>query len=514
MLSKSDLASFRQCPRKLWLEHRRPEAASPASIDAVMRTRAGAQVGQKARERLGPDLLWPRHHDDPEVAAMQALQLLRSAPRAPAVEVPMMRGGLYARADALIPTVGGYVLQETKASGFPLKMDKVTPDDPAGHLLDDVAIQAWVFEATGLVLVRAELNLLDSQWRYPGDDDFSGLFRALDVTATVVERALQVPDWLSRAHATLAGDMPTGRTGKHCKKPHPCAFSDHCQRFDPPGPEHPLSLLPGSGKMLASRLESTRGYTSLLEPAPEELTGKQAGLFRRIQHCHRSGQPHLGPEAARTLASLPYPRYYFDFEGVQLAVPAWPGLRPNAQVTFQWSCHIERAPGEFEHEEFLDLSGQDPSLRCIEAMLRVIAVDDEGPILVYHQQYERDRMRELAQRHPPHAEALNRYVARLLDLEDLVRESYYHPAMRGSFSIKRVLPTIAPELDYAALGEVHDGAGAQAAYLEAALDAGTSDARRREIHDNLLKYCRQDTWAMVLVARHLQTIGPERGLPG
>lgn len=503
MLSKSDLASYRQCPRKLWLEHHQPERAAPASADAQMRVRAGLEVGQKAREQLGPDILWPRHEADAEAAADLALQLLRASPRAPAVEVPMVRQGLYARADALIPAVGGYVLQETKASGFPLKDDKLTPGQPDEHLLDDVAIQAWVFAATGLALARAELNLLDNQWRYSGSGDHTGLFRALDVTPAVLERLPQVPQWLADATAVLAGELPAGTTGRHCSEPHACAFSAHCQALEPPPPEHPLTLLPGSGKGLAAKLAASRGYTSLLEPAPEELTGKQAPLFRRIQHCHRTGQPHLGPEAARKLEALPYPRYYFDFEGVQLAVPRWPGLRPNAQVPFQWSCHIERAPGEFEHEAFLDLSGDDPSLRCIEAMRRVIAPDDDGPILVYHQQYERDRMRELAARHPAHAEALNRYVARLLDLKLLVQDSYYHPDMRGSFSIKVVLPTIDPTLDYAALGEIHDGGGAQAGYWEAALTPGTSVARREQIAANLLEYCKQDTWAMVVVARHL-----------
>ena len=39
--------------------------------------------------------------------------------------------------------VGGYVLQETKASTFPLKSDKVTLGKPKEHHLDDLAIQAW-----------------------------------------------------------------------------------------------------------------------------------------------------------------------------------------------------------------------------------------------------------------------------------------------------------------------------------------------------------------------------------
>ena len=30
-------------------------------------------------------------------------------------------------------------------------------------------------------------------------------------------------------------------------------------------------------------MREAKGYTSILEPAPEELTGKQANLYRRIQ---------------------------------------------------------------------------------------------------------------------------------------------------------------------------------------------------------------------------------------
>ena len=38
--------------------------------------------------------------------------------------------------------------------------------------------------------------------------------------------------------------------------------------------------------------------------------------------------------------------------------------------------------------------------------------------------------------------------------------------MKGSWSIKGILPTISPQLDYANLGEVSDGGSAQGAYLE------------------------------------------------
>ena len=60
-------------------------------------------------------------------------------------------------------------------------------------------------------------------------------------------------------------------------------------------------------------------------------------------------------------------------------------------------------------------------------------------------------------RHPAFAVELHAIADRLVDLLPIARANYYHPAQKGSWSIKAVLPTIAPDLDYAALGEVSDG---------------------------------------------------------
>ncbi|HUQ53003.1 MAG TPA: DUF2779 domain-containing protein, partial [Gammaproteobacteria bacterium] len=86
--------------------------------------------------------------------------------------------------------------------------------------------------------------------------------------------------------------------------------------------------------------------------------------------------------------------------------------------------------------------------------------------------------------------------ARIVDLHPPTRRHYYHPAMQGSWSIKAVLPTVAPDLSYGALGEVRDGLAAQSAYLEA-IKPGTTDARRAALRRALLDYCRQDTLALV-----------------
>ncbi len=144
----------------------------------------------------------------------------------------MVRGELYARADALVPDGDAYVLRETKSSTFPLRNDKVTAGEPKDHHLSDLAIQAWVMTQSGLPLARAELNLLDNQWRYPGNGDYRGLFRQLDVTEQIKPRISEVPELLNRAQEVVSGDMPVVHTGRHCREPYSCPFQEFCGERD------------------------------------------------------------------------------------------------------------------------------------------------------------------------------------------------------------------------------------------------------------------------------------------
>jgi hypothetical protein len=512
MLTKSDLQDLLQCPRKLWLTHHKPELLPEDESGLSRRAMDGLIVNQKAREQLGVPYAWPRTGDDDPIAvAARVKKELAAAPTLAAVEVPLMHAGLYARADALLPRASGYVLRETKASTFRLKKDKQTPETPKDHYLDDVAIQKWVMEGSGLGAAAVELNLLDSAWRYPGNNDYSGLFRQLDVTAEADSRKAKVADWLRKAADVLKVEMPTVATGRHCNHPYDCAFQNFCRKLDPPGPAHPIELLPGiAGKALARKLRETKGYTSILEPTEEELAGKYEALFRRIQKAHKTGKPVFEPRAAALINALGYPRYFFDFEGIDFPVPQWQGFRPYEHAPFQWSCHIERSPGEFEHAEFLDLSGNDPSLACVEEMRRVINAYDAGPLIVYNANYERLRLDDLAIRHPLHGELMQTFIGRLVDLLPIVQDHFYHPAMKGSFSIKSVLPVIAPDLDYGKLDEVQEGTAAQVAYLLATKEPRTTPERRRDLDRKLRTYCRQDTWAMVEVAYFLAGVSRPR----
>jgi hypothetical protein len=215
---------------------------------------------------------------------------------------------------------------------------------------------------------------------------------------------------------------------------------------------------------------------------------------------------------AESANSLAYPRYYLDFETISFAIPIWAGTTPRDTFPYQYSIHVEHASGEYEHREFLDLSGENPARACAEALVRDLG--ESGPILMYTG-YERGVLeglvrylgdRPLTGSVPDNVAdligGLNALIERLVDLHPPTRDNYYHPDMLGSWSIKAVIPTVAPELDYKALEEVQEGMGAQRAYLEA-IDAGTSAERKEYLRQRLLEYCKYDTLAMVRLVEFL-----------
>jgi hypothetical protein len=211
-----------------------------------------------------------------------------------------------------------------------------------------------------------------------------------------------------------------------------------------------------------------------------------------------SQTPELDPQASVELAKLSYPRNYLDFETISFAMPIWEGTRPFEQLPFQWSCHIEGSPGNFEHFEFLDTSGKPPMLDFVEKL--VAAIDNDGPVLVYSS-YEERILRETCIRYPHLEEKIKGIQARLFDLLPLTKKYYCHPEMRGSWSIKSVLPTVAPELDYGDL-DVQGGQAAQQKFLEM-ITPGISENEMKQGRTALLQYCKRDTLAMVKLAQFL-----------
>jgi len=201
------------------------------------------------------------------------------------------------------------------------------------------------------------------------------------------------------------------------------------------------------------------------------------------------------------LDQVSYPLYFLDFETFQQAVPQFDMLRPYEQIPFQYSLHyIEVEGGELKHSEFLGKEGADPRNELVKSL--VDNIPDEACIVTYNSSFEKRIIRELTSKFPQHSNRLMNIHDNIIDLMVPFQNKYfYKPEMKGSYSIKYVLPALVPELSYKEL-EISGGGQASETYASLHLIKDTSEVDRTR--KNLLEYCKLDTLAMVKIMRILE----------
>jgi hypothetical protein len=277
----------------------------------------------------------------------------------------------------------------------------------------------------------------------------------------------------------------------------------------------------------------------------------------------------------REMDSWTYPLHFIDFETSMAAIPFNKGRRPYEGIAFQFSHHIVHENGNIEHKgQYLNTEpGVFPNYEFIRK-LKAELDKDQGTIfryaahentylnIVYRQlnednNYIPDR-EELCEFIKSITKSVNGSLEKwegprsMVDMCELVKRYYYDPAMKGSNSIKVVLPAILnssaflqdkysrpiygtkkiPSLNYKnwtwikyennmvidpykllpkmfedvsdkdfillSNDELKDGGAAMTAYAMLQFTE-MSDYERNEIKKALLKYCELDTFAMVMI---------------
>ena len=483
-LSKSKLLAYRQCPKRLWLEVHRPELRADSTATQASFA-VGHQVGDIARRLYDPKgkgVLIDPHADGFDAAFARTQELLKSAQ--PIFEAGFRAEGALALADVMLPVRKGGKL------GWRMVEVKSSTSVKDYHR-DDAAVQSLIARSSGVPLTGIALAHIDSDWVYPGNEDYNGLLLENDLTNEVFCRSEEVRSWIADAQQIVAKKLePGAATGKQCGNPYECGFLPYCQNQEPQA-EQPIKWLPGR---LSNGLQAhiqAHGLIELRDVPDVLLNDKQ----QRVKAVTLSGKPFFDQKAAaHALAPHKLPAYFLDFETIQFAVPIWKGTRPYQQIPFQFSLHRLSRTGKIEQKAFLDLTGNDPSKVFAEALIS--ACGERGPIFVYNAGFESARIRELSERFPRLAKQLLALNERVVDLLPVARDHYYHPSQQGSWSIKAVLPALCPDLNYDNLEGVQNGSMAMDAFLEV-LEPSASKARKAEIEQQLLAYCALDTYAMV-----------------
>jgi hypothetical protein len=277
-----------------------------------------------------------------------------------------------------------------------------------------------------------------------------------------------------------------------------------------------------------------------------------------------------------------FPYHFIDFETSAVALPFMSGMRPYESVAFQYSHHVMHEDGRIEHvgQLLLDTPGFFPNFEFVRKLKEELE-NDKGTIFRYS--YHENTIlvaiaEQLEKSNESDKEELIAFIRSItkskkdspvqyrgdrcmIDLCEIVKQFYYHPAMKGSNGIKSVLPAILnsslflqskysrsigqlnitslnfpsdhvwgirnsagkidpyhalPEIfagwsadeiedNLSDMEEVSDGGAALTAYSKLQFsDMLTNE--REALTGSLLKYCELDTLAMVMLMEELRNI--------
>jgi hypothetical protein len=486
-LSKSLYIRGLQCTKSLWLKKYKKDVLSPPDGSAEAMFETGDEVGVLACKLFSDGKEVPYENTSFEEKIALTKKWIEEGVK-----------NIYEATFAYDSIVVMVDILHIKGDGM-LEIYEVKSSTGVKEVhLDDVSIQYYVLNGLGYTIKSANVVHINNKYVRGDELEVDKLFMIVDVSDEILERQHNIPSYLKLFETELndSENMPDIDIGTHCSSPYECDAMSYCWGHVPSYSIFDISRLKTDTKFSLYK----QGIVNFSDIA--DISG--FSLSQQIQiNSELENREIINREAIKKFVdSLTYPLYHLDFETFQQAVPRWRGVSPFMQIPFQYSLHVENKNGDLKHYEFLAKDGKDPRYELAKRLVEDIPAD--VTVLAYNMGFEKGVIRKLA-------DMFEEFAPKLLAIHDNIKDlmtpfqkkDYYVPSMRGSYSIKYVLPALVPEMEmaYKELSLVHNGGEAMQTFAKL---SKMDDATKEQYANALLEYCKLDTLAMVEVLKKLR----------
>jgi hypothetical protein len=529
LLTKTDFILYRDCAKNVWIKWHKPEEYAKFEVSEFEKSLGvmGNEVEELARKMFPGGYLIGRRSD----GAQELTKKLIAEHTLVIFQAVFATDKYLAAADVLKwnPEANAYDLYEIKMSSTKEieedeeieegKPEKVNKKRELQYEYD-LAFQTNVAKLCGININNKYLLRLDKKYIKAGEFNLTKLFIETDKTDKINEVFQSVT--MTEMENAFEYLSKTEKPAEHCDCYYTRGRSAHCTSFSisnlgvPEYSVHDLYRIGNSKKYLKELIDE--GIEDIgkvpeddrLKPKKAKEGEKQSKPRKLNQiRVHKSQKPIVDIEAIKKeLNSLTFPLYFLDYETYPTAIPLFDGYHPYQHIVFQYSLHILRSKdARLEHQESLIFSG-DPSEHIVESLQKHIG--STGSIISWYKHFENSRNRELAILVPSQADFLNDIIKRTYDLMDIVDNQHYvHHGFRGSSSIKKVQPVLAPQFSYKNLG-VQNGTDAIEAYRQISKGELIGEAVE-EKKRQMLEYCKNDTEVMYVIWKFFTDLVEKNG---
>ncbi len=487
VLSKSTFLRGLQCEKSLYLyKNNYAQRDSLSATQEAIFSRGNA-VGMLAHQ------LFPGGIDASPTAkfaysqALEKTHLLIQNKIAIIYEASFQFSGVYVALDILEFSNDVFTAYEVKSSA------KINSTN-----IMDAALQYFVITQSGISLADFYLVYVNTNYKRNQKINPEQFFTKKSVLKEVLALQIIISKKVEELKMVLmAEQVPEIKIGEHCHVPYNCDFLGMCRGKIEQGS---IFYLNGASKQTLYEL-----YNLGVRKIDEMEKDFNFSQDQKIQYESAiSGHPHVNRvEIKNFVDSVNYPLYFLDFEIFMPAIPMFEATSPYQHIPFLYSLHRKDSRVSNEtHLYFLAESGYDPTEDFVNQLIHDLAVT--GDILIFDATHEIKILNKAIQRFPDKKDLLEAILCRIKDISvPFQKKLFYTEEMKGSYSMKALLPAIAPELNFSNL-KIQNGVSALAAFEN--LNKNVDLFQAMEIRESLVEYCKMDTLGLVKIFAKLEEL--------
>ena len=492
-ISKSSFIRGKQCHKSLYLKKHHPELEDKVSDTQQAIFDGGTNVGLLAQQLFPGGIDLGKYIPSDIDKAYSETERLIVENKEVIYEAGFKYENLTCFMDILTKKENKYYAYEVKGSS----------EVKDTHLWD-TAFQYHVIISSGIQLEDILVVFLNTSCIRSGELDIQQLFTIESVKDKILPLLPKVREYIKQMNSMLGQiTIPNIKISPHCSDPYGCSFAGHCWQHVPDNSVFSYKGIKGNTKW-----ELFNADIVTVEEIPDNypLNNTEQLVVSSI----KNQSSYIDKNAIKSfIDGLKYPLYFLDFETLfMVSIPIYNNSRPFQQIPFQYSLHIQKSKNStVEHLEFLaDATiDVDPRIKFIENLIQVIGT--AGYIVTYNASFEKGRLQEIKTLLPQFSDMIDNMISRVIDLMSPFRSRhYYTPDMKGSYSIKKVLPALVPRLSYEGM-DIADGGAASSSFMK--LYDETDPEIIQKTREDLLRYCELDTLAMLEIINVLKKINTD-----
>ncbi|HRG01824.1 MAG: DUF2779 domain-containing protein [Bacteroidia bacterium] len=470
-ISKSAFMKAEQCLKHFYLYKNHPNLRDKISREKQFIFKRGTDVGIFAQQLFpgGIDVTVGEKRNQ-EQFAQKTKELIEQGVST-IYEATFIYDDLLVMVDILHKHDDKWIAYEVKSS---LKITET--------YVKDACFQYYVIKNCLPNLQDFNLLTLNPNYVLNGKLEIEKLFKTTSIMKDAVKNVSYFSHKSQQAKLTLEQNkIPNIKVGPHCFQPYDCDFLGLCWKNIGDS-----SSVFSIGKL--SKAAIFEFYNNNIQRIEDidinKIENKEIQI--QVKAVKENKEQFNSSLVKQFISSVKEPYCSLDIEVWMSAIPYYDGTKSFQQVPFLFSM-ISEENGELKNYSYFKPIDEDLRKDFLERIL--IETKKFNTILMYDKSLEETVLNQLAELYPEFLNDITDLKSKIVDLAEPIKKgNYYHPDMKGNFSLKSIAPLVNQEAGFENL-DIQSGITAMYIY-ESLLELNAIEAE--QIKQQLVDYCEMD----------------------